>query len=71
MEIHGPPNIAAARDVLVAAVTAASPASIVAPNAARDPRERVMRMIDSLKVVSIRCHLRELRLSLRAARATY
>jgi hypothetical protein len=37
---------------LVPAVTAASPASIVAPSAARDMSEREVRMIDSLKVVS-------------------
>jgi len=52
IEIHGPPNIASRCGAFpVAAVTAASPTTITAPNAARETSERVVRMICSLKVV--------------------
>src|SRR5690349_12567164 len=51
IEIHGPPNIAPYGVLFVAAVTATSPTTSVAPSAARETNERVMRMIGSLRVV--------------------
>ena len=52
IEIHGPPNIATrCGALLVAAVTATRPTTIIAPSAARETSERVVRMIGSMKVV--------------------